>query len=83
MTDHKEIESQHRDTMNALARYMDDAFKGYGFALLVFPFADNRGYMNGRMNYISNAQRADMLVAMKEFIAHNEGRTAEAPKMKQ
>lgn len=42
----------------------------YGFALLMFGLA---GSESSRMNYISNAVRQDMLAAMKEFIARNEG----------
>jgi hypothetical protein len=42
---------------------------GWGFALLIFPF--NEG--GGRMNYISNAPREDMLVALKELVARMEG----------
>ena len=43
---------------------------GWGFALLFFPF----GAKAGRMNYISNAQRNDMLAALKELTARFEGR---------
>ena len=32
------------------------------------------------MNYISNAQRDDMLTAMREFIATSENRAFDAPK---
>jgi hypothetical protein len=45
----------------------------YGFALLVFGLGDKPG----RMNYISNANREDMLTAMKELIARFEGRYEE------
>ncbi len=41
----------------------------FGFAVLIFKMGEV-----DRMNYISNAVRADMLAAMKEFIARNEGR---------
>lgn len=54
--------------------------KPFGFALLVFPFGDKP---KGRMNYISNAQRADMLIAMKEFIARSEGFDVDTPDTKQ
>lgn len=50
--------------MNELAGLLDNYFKPYGFALLVFP----RDTDDGRMNYISNSNRSDMLVAMQEFI---------------
>jgi hypothetical protein len=81
--DHQQIEGKHRELMNRLAGALDEMFEGYGFCLLVFPFADKEGEMDGRMNYISNAERKDMLVAMKEFIARNEGRVPGAPKGKQ
>lgn len=50
--------------MNELAHLLDNYFKPMGFALLVFP----RDTDQGRMNYISNSNRKDMLVAMQEFI---------------
>lgn len=39
-----------------------------GFCLLVFDFGEE-----GRMNYASNANRHDVVAAMKEFIAKMEG----------
>lgn len=50
--------------MRELAGLLDNYFKPMGFALLVFP----RDTTDGRMNYISNAVRGDMLEAMQEFI---------------
>ena len=82
-TDHQPIEGKHKELMNRLAGALDEMFDGHGFCLLVFPFADTEGDMNGRMNYISNAERKDMLIAMKEFIARNEGRVPETPEVKQ
>jgi|GEM_PF-2509148 len=56
------------ERMNALAFLLEEeALPGWGFALLVFPFGKE-----GRMNYISNAERSDMVKAMKEFIARND-----------
>lgn len=71
----KPIEKEYIEQMNAIAQVLNELFnadgkKTNGFALLVFPFEREEG----RMNYISNAARADMLLAMKEFIAINEGR---------
>lgn len=40
---------------------------GFGFNLLIFSFGEN-----GSMFYISNAQRPDMIAAMKEFIGKQE-----------
>ena len=62
------VEAHHYAAMNAVASVLKEVFAGYGFALLVFPFDRN----DGRMNYISNSRRADMLRAMKEFIGRNE-----------
>jgi len=46
----------------------------YGFCLLMFATGEHPEKADMRMNYISSANRADMLAAMKEFIARNEGR---------
>lgn len=66
---HREIEAVHRDKMNDVAGLIQAHFMGYGFALLVFPF----GTEPGRMNYISNAPREGMIVAMEAFVAKNKG----------
>lgn len=73
------IEKQHIQVMNDLAHGLDDLFNGkerpkkFGFTLLVFGFDDGAN-PDARINYISNADRKDMLIAMKEFIANCEGR---------
>lgn len=54
--------------MRELAHLLDNYFKPMGFALLVFPLDDN----DGRMNYISSAERSTMLEAMQEFIDKNK-----------
>ena len=72
------IEPKYHDTMNEVAKALDQVFKGCGWTLLVFDWGDK-----GRMNYISNAQRQDMIACMKEFIAKDEGRHHEAPETKQ
>lgn len=72
--------------LQGIAKGLDDVLKGparpkkIGFALLVFPFGSEEGR---QANYVSNASREDMIVAMKEWLARNEGRAAEAPEMKQ
>jgi hypothetical protein len=72
------IEEQYRDTMNAVAGAIDEAFNGVakgnerkvGFVLLVFPF----GADDGRCNYISNgADREDIVIMLKEQIVRFEG----------
>lgn len=63
-----EIEHEHRAVMNAIASHLKDLFPGFGFALLIFDFSDK-----GRMNWISNAKRADMISALREAAAVLEG----------
>jgi hypothetical protein len=73
-----EIEPKFRAQMNALAAALDETLNGEatgrdkttGFVLLVFPFNWPEGQ---RANYISNADRRDMLVALKEIVARFEG----------
>lgn len=66
-----QIRPEVRQQMREIGDLIGDALpKGYGFALLVFDL----GTPSGFMNYISNAKREDMLVAFKEFLAHEEGR---------
>lgn len=57
------------EPMNELARVLSEVLPdGVGFALLVFDFGKG-----GFMNYISNSERADVVRAMREFIARAEG----------
>jgi len=75
------IEQKYRQQMNALAGFLDEHFNGAskgnarktGFVLLVFDFGDK-----GRANYISNANRADVVTLLKEQLARFEGQ----PEMK-
>jgi len=64
------IDARYRELMNVLAHDLAERLRPCGFALLVFDFADPAG----RLNYISNAHRTDMIAAMKGYIARNEGR---------
>jgi hypothetical protein len=85
-SDHHPVQEEYRVKMAAMARLIDEHFNGekatrdgprsIGFALLVFPFTDlgKLGKGEDRINYMSNAERVDMLTAMKEFIARAEGR---------
>lgn len=72
------IEPALHDTMNAVARGLDQIFNGdakgkdrkTGFVLLTFPF----GSQDGRCNYVSNgADRADICTMFREQIARFEG----------
>jgi hypothetical protein len=53
-----------RADLQALARHVDAQLPfGWGFVVLAFPFG-----VGGRMNYVANAERADVVRAMYEFI---------------
>jgi len=62
------IEEEYRESMNLTALILEKQFAPNGFILLVFEFGEG----GRRMNYISNAQRADVVTAMKEFISNAE-----------
>lgn len=75
-TDSK-ITAEYRALMNQIAAGLDEAFNGpkgeprkVGFVLLQFPFGGPEG---ARTNYISNANRKDIVVALKEIVARFEG----------
>lgn len=79
MSTHGPVEKEVAQTMQALGEMMAGALpKDYGFTLLIFKKGDE-----GRMNYISNARREDMLSALKELIANFEGRAHAAPESRQ
>ena len=76
------IEEQFNKMMIDLARFLDRAFNGElrgknrhtGFLLMVFPFSDDGETTGGhRANYISNADRKDVVTLLKEQVAHFEG----------
>lgn len=64
---HEPIEEPHRAQANRIGALLAGTFPGMGFALLIFPFGGD----DGRMNYISNADRPDMVKALEEFIQKN------------
>lgn len=78
------VEADKVEEMKALARALDEMFNGpdrkglpgrgkLGFALLVFEFD-----REAQVNYISNANREDMIVALKAFVARAEGQAMAA-----
>jgi len=79
---HAPISPQFRVGMNDIANVLDDAFNGnvrpkkVGFALLVYNLGEDLTG-TGRLNYIGNGKREDMLVALKELVARWEGRYSE------
>jgi hypothetical protein len=64
------------EIMRVIAQGLDDVLNGQqrpkhnGFVLLVFPFDMPVG---ARTNYVSNADRKDIIVALKEIVARFEG----------
>lgn len=81
MSTHGPVEQEIREQMQAVGEavsmFLPD---GYGFTLLIFRTGDVE---DGRMNYMSTANREDMLVALKELVANMEGSGFDAPKAKQ
>lgn len=77
---HGPIIAEQRERMSLLARALDEQFNGdlrghdrkVAFVLLTAKFGDFDG--TGRVNYISNGERADIITMMKELIARFEGR---------
>lgn len=71
---HEEIEPRVAAQMRGVGRAIEAALEGtgYGYTLLVWPIGD----ADGRMNYISNGAREDMIAALKELVANFEGRIA-------
>jgi hypothetical protein len=71
------IQREYREIMNTVAGTLDRVFnpagepKQIGFVLLMAEFGKTEG---GRVNYISNGDRADMIAMMKEWLARAEGR---------
>lgn len=74
------IEPEHFVLMNTLADVLDESFnpewvkdkeskRNIGFILMVFPFEGNAG----RCNYISNANREDVVTMLREQLAYFSG----------
>lgn len=73
------VQAQFAAAMRHIASAIDDTFNGppsptrerkTGFVLLVFEFGDpRRGH---RCNYMSNAQRADVIQLLKDQLKHFE-----------
>lgn len=80
------IQARYRARMNALARKIDKELNGrqeprpLGFVLLVAEFGQ---ITDGRVNYISNGQRQDMIAMLREYLARVEGRAHTGPETKQ
>lgn len=77
------IQKEYRQAMNAIARWIDEKLNGrrkagrkpkVGFILLTAEFGKIE---DGRVNYISNGAREDMIAMMREYLARVEGRYSE------
>ena len=54
-----------KENLNLLANMVDNALPdNMGFCLMVFPFGSE-----GRLQYVSNGNREDVVKALKEWIA--------------
>ena len=68
--------SDTHEVMQGVARGLDTIFNGRdrkkqnGFVLLVFPFKHTG---KATVDYVSNAERKDIVAALKEIIARFEG----------
>jgi len=76
-----QIQERYRARMNLLARKIDKELNGngktrkLGFILLTAEFGKIE---DGRVNYISNGERADMIAMLREYLARVEGRYCRA-----
>lgn len=76
------IQSELQEKMNELAHALDSYLNGdarggdrtWGFILMAFPFGSDLG----RCNYISNAERQDVITLLREQLRYFEG-MAEPP----
>lgn len=81
MSTHEDIQEHYREQMRALGRAIDELFnepgkpKRTGFCLLMFDFGESP--TSERINYLSNAARPNMIVALKELVSRFEGRHIE------
>lgn len=69
------IEAKHRAEMNAIASVLDQAFNPTGSERVVFTlFIAESGKMDGgRVNYISNGTREDMISMVREWLGRVMG----------
>lgn len=67
------VDKELKEKFKVLGKFIDEYLNGehppkkWGFNLLAFEFGEK-----GRMNYISNSEREDMIKTLKEFLANLE-----------
>lgn len=69
-----------KDVMQAIAKALDESLNGRegkktGFVVLLFPLDQPEG---SRTNYVSNCDRKDIVVALKEVVARFEGQALQS-----
>jgi hypothetical protein len=70
------IEARHRATMNALAAAIDDVLnqgRAEGRVVFTLLVAEAGKIDGGRVNYISNGHREDMVAMLRELLLRFEG----------
>ena len=66
----EELQELVKGKMQGIARNVQKELpQGFGFVVLAFPFGENA---KNEMMYVSNADRADIVASMKEFIEKTE-----------
>lgn len=66
----KELQEQLKGKMKKIAQKVDEELpEGFGFIVLAFPFGKN---IENEMLYVSNSERANVILVMKEFIEKTE-----------
>lgn len=74
------IQSRYRDIMNEVAGALDFTFNGASGGNIVFTlFIAESGKMNGgRVNFISNGCREDMISMVREWLSRADGGAIDA-----
>jgi len=77
------VEPEYAEMMSKIAHGIDEFLNGtdgekkIGFVLMVFPFSD--GGDHERCNYMSNANRAEVMMLLKEQLSYFEGMSDTIP----
>ena len=73
MTPQEQEDAKVRNDMQRLAKHLDQQLPyGWGFVFLAFPFGQG-----GRLNYVANADRPDVVRVMYEFIERSKEKFGE------
>ena len=68
MSPQEQEDAKVRSDMQRLAKHLDSQLPyGWGFVFLAFPFGQG-----GRLNYVANADRPDVVRVMYEFIERSK-----------